>query len=378
VTEARRNWFGFVAMCVAMFMAILDIQVVASAMVVMGSALHVGTDALSWIQNAYLTAEIVSIPLTGWLTRTFGLRNFFIAATLGFTLASLGCALSSSFAMLITLRVLQGFFGGMLIPSVFSAVFLLLPKKDEVLATTVAGIAAMLAPTIGPFIGGYLAQRYSWHWIFLINILPGIASVLTVAIALGKEKIDWRELRQIDWPSIVLLSTSLACLELLLKEGPFHHWRGLEIEFFAAGTLLAGALAVNRCLTHAHPFVNLREFAKLRFTVGCAYNFVLGAGLYGSTYLLALFLGLVRGHSPFETGEILMVAGGTQLLTAALAAWAETRFDARLLILLGFGMLGLGLFINSYSTRQSDFDAFFWPQVLRGAAFMVCLLPATR
>ena len=378
MNAATRTWIGFAAMCVAMFMAILDIQVVASAMVVMGKALHIGNDQLSWIQNAYLTAEIVAIPLTGWLTRTLGLRNLFAAATLGFTLASLGCALSGGFTTLITLRVVQGFFGGMLIPSVFSAVFMLMPEKDRIRATTLAGVAAMLAPTLGPLIGGYLAERFSWHWIFLINILPGFASAVVVMLAIPHEKADWREIHHIDWIAIVLASLSLACLELLLKEGPLQHWWGPEVAGFAAVILIAGTIAVRRCLARARPFVNVRDFADPRFSIGSLFNFVLGVGLYGSVYLLALFLGLVRGHTPFETGEIMIVAGAVQLLTAAFAAWAAARFDVRLLTSLGFGLFGAGLILNAFSTVQTDSAGLFWPQVLRGAAVMFCLLPATR
>jgi DHA2 family multidrug resistance protein len=378
MTELGRNWVGFSAMCAAMFMAILDIQVVASALVDMGASLHIGNDSLSWIQNAYLTAEIVAIPLTGWLTRSFGLRRLFATATLGFSLASLGCALSGGLASLIALRVIQGFFGGMLIPSVFSAVFLLLPEKDRVRATTLAGIAAMLAPTLGPLIGGYLTSRYSWHWIFLINVLPGLLIAAVVAGVLPREKATWAELRGLDWPSILLVSVSLACLELLLKEGPFHHWRGLEIALLAIGFILAGLWAVNRSLKLVQPFLELRYFRDLRFSLGCIFSFVLGAGLYGSVYLLALFLGIVRGHTPFEIGEIMMVAGGAQLVFAIGAAWAETRVDARVLTALGFALFSAGLFMNGFTTAQSDFSALFWPQVLRGSAVMFCLLPATR
>jgi DHA2 family multidrug resistance protein len=378
MTALGRNWVGFSAMCAAMFMAILDIQVVASALVDMGASLHIGNDSLSWIQNAYLTAEIVAIPLTGWLTRSFGLRWLFATATLGFSLASLGCALSDGLVSLIALRVVQGFFGGMLIPSVFSAVFLLLPEKDRVRATTLAGIAAMLAPTLGPLIGGYLTSRFSWHWIFLINVLPGLLVVVVVAAVLPRERISWPGLRGLDWLSIFLVSASLACLELLLKEGPFHHWRGLEVAILAIGSVLAGIWAVNRSLKRAHPFVELHHFKDLRFSLGCIFSFVLGAGLYGSVYLLALFLGIVRGHTPFEIGEIMMVAGGAQLVFATGAAWAETRVDARVLTALGFALFAAGLFMNGFSTAQSDFSELFWPQVLRGAAVMFCLLPATR
>jgi DHA2 family multidrug resistance protein len=378
MTETQRNWLGFSAMCVAMFMAILDIQVVASALVAMRSALRIGNDELSWIQNAYLTAEIVAIPLTGWLTRGLGLPRLFVIATLGFTLASIGCAACHSLAPLLAFRVVQGFFGGMLIPSVFSAVFLLLPKEHRVRATALAGVAAMLAPTLGPLIGGFLTERYSWHWIFLINVLPGIIVAAIIMCTLRREKSDLGELRRIDWLSILLASGSLACLELLLKRGPFDHWRGLEVVFFAAAAALTGVIAVYRCLAHRHPFVDLRHFRDLQFSFGCTFSFVLGAGLYGSVYLLALFLGIVRGHTPFEIGTIMMVAGGTQLLVATVAAWAETRIDARLLTALGFALFGAGLYLNAASTAQSDFHDLLWPQVLRGAAVMFCLLPATR
>lgn len=378
MTDTRRAWIGFAAMCVAMFLAILDIQVVASALVAMGAALHIGPDELSWIQNAYLTSEIVAIPLTGWLTHALGLRRLYVGAVLGFTLASLGCAACGSLAPLLAMRVIQGLFGGMLIPAVFSAVFLLLPEKDRVRATTLAGVAAMLAPTLGPLIGGFLAERYSWHWIFLINFVPGIAVAVVVARLLHREEADWGELRHVDWPSVVLTSLSLAALELLLKNGPPRHWRGAEVFVLAAAMVVAGALAVRRCLNRTHPFLHLRLFADRQFSLGCVFSFVLGAGLYGSVYLLALFLGLVRGHTPFEIGEIMMVAGATQLIVAGGAAWAETRFDARLLTALGFGLFGAGLLLNGFSTEASDFRALFWPQLLRGAGVMFCLLPATR
>jgi DHA2 family multidrug resistance protein len=201
---------------------------------------------------------------------------------------------------------------------------------------------------------------------------------VVVMLAIPHEKADWREIHHIDWIAIVLASLSLACLELLLKEGPLQHWWGPEVAGFAAVILIAGTIAVRRCLARARPFVNVRDFADPRFSIGSLFNFVLGVGLYGSVYLLALFLGLVRGHTPFETGEIMIVAGAVQLLTAAFAAWAAARFDVRLLTSLGFGLFGAGLILNAFSTVQTDSAGLFWPQVLRGAAVMFCLLPATR
>src|SRR5689334_13883450 len=221
-----RNWIGFVAMCVGMFMAILDIQVVVSSLTSIQEALHIPGKQLSWIQTGYLIAEVIAIPMTGWLTRALSLRWMYAAATLGFTLASIGCAASSSADMLIALRVLQGLTGGMLIPAVFTSAFVLLPEKDRVLATTVAGLLAMFAPTIGPTVGGYISQTYSWHWIFLINVVPGI---LVTATAIGFVRLgepNWKELRIIDYSTVVLAAIALGTFELVLKKGPENDWHG--------------------------------------------------------------------------------------------------------------------------------------------------------
>jgi MFS transporter, DHA2 family, multidrug resistance protein len=152
------TWSGFVLMCLGMFMAILDIQVVATSLPTIQDAFAISRDAMSWIQTAYLIAEIIAIPLTGWLTRALTLRWLFVIAISLFTLASVGCAFSGSFAMLVSFRVLQGFAGGTLIPVVFSAVFLLFPIRLHPIAATMAGVIAVLAPTIGPVVGGWITE----------------------------------------------------------------------------------------------------------------------------------------------------------------------------------------------------------------------------
>ena len=371
-------WLGFAAMCVGMFMAVLDVQVVASSLTAIQAALHIPLGRLGWIQTAYLMAEVVAIPLTGILTRALSLRILFAAATLGFVLASVACAVSPGFDILIAARVVQGFFGGMLIPSVFTAVFVLIPERHHILATTLAGVAALLAPTLGPLLGGWLTETQSWHWIFLINILPGLIVALVVMLTLKTECADMGVLKRLDGLTLLLFAVFLAGLQWLLNEGPHYHWQGAYIWSLIAICVVTLVWGIHRALSVAHPFVHLKRFRNRGFALGCALSFVLGVGLYGSVYLLSLFLGLVRGHTPMVIGEILMVSGGAQLLMSPIAAWAETKANAKLLTLFGFALFGLGLIANGFATRTSDFDQLFWPQVMRGLAMMFCLLPPTR
>jgi DHA2 family multidrug resistance protein len=164
----------------------------------------------------------------------------------------------------------------------------------------------------------------------------------------------------------------------VLNLGTRHDWQGGLVLSLSALCAICGALAVWRALNHASPFIDIRRFRKLSFSVGCGFSFVLGFGLYGSIYLLALFLGLVRGHSPLLIGEIMIVTGISRLLMAPVAALLEVRVNPRLLTAFGFGLFGIGVFVNGFSGAATDFSGLFWPQVLRGAAMMLCLLPATR
>ena len=371
-------WTGFAAMCLGMFMAILDIQVVATSLPNIQAALVIAPERMSWIQTAYLIAEVIAIPLTGWLTRVLGMRGLFVAAVSVFTVASLGCATSEGFGALVAWRVVQGFAGGTLIPAVFSAVFLLFPTRGQALATTIAGVIAVLAPTLGPVVGGWITETFSWHWLFLINVVPGVAAALAGAGTLPRQRIDRDHVRTLDWQSLVLMALALGTLEIALKEAPTRGWAsplvlGLFMVFASAAVVFA-----QRTLRRRRPVVELRALADRDFAIGCWLSFMLGVGLYGSVYLMPVFLGFVRHHGPLGIGEIMLVTGIMQLLTAPLAVALERRIDARWLTAAGFALFAVGLGMSCFQTWETDFDQMFWPQVVRGSAIMLCLLPPTR
>ncbi|WP_336962812.1 DHA2 family efflux MFS transporter permease subunit [Sphingobium aquiterrae] len=373
-----RIWIGFVIMCIGMFMAILDIQIVATSLPTIQHALGIAPDQMLWVQTAYLTAEIVAIPLTGYLTGLFGMRRLFVLAVTVFTVASAGCAQSQDFAALIGWRIVQGFAGGTLIPAVFSAVFLLFPPRLQGIATTIAGVAAVLAPTVGPIVGGWITQTWSWHWLFRINIVPGLLAAFGAAAMLRGGPSDQRQARAFDPAALVALALALSALEIGLKDAPVLGWDAPRVLTLLAVFALGSAFFVVKTLRSAWPLVEITCFADRNFTIGCVLSFVLGIGLYGSTYLMPFFLGLVRGHGALRIGEIMLATGIAQLLAAPFAVFLERRLDARLLTFAGFGLFALGLLLSTRQTQATDAADMMLPQIVRGAAIMFCLLPPTR
>ncbi len=373
-----RTAAGFAMMCLGMFMAILDVQVVATSIPTIEHALNVPADRISWIQTAYLIAEVIAIPLTGILTRMLSMRWLFVGALTIFTASSAGCAASTGFDALIAWRIVQGLSGGTLIPSVFSAVFLLFPERRQAAATTVAGVLAVLAPTVGPVVGGWITQTYSWHWLFLINVAPGIVASLSAIALLPRERPHWGAARTLDGLALLLMAAALAALEIGLKEAPHRGWLSPLIGGLWAVVLVAGAGFIGKTLRARHPLVRLTEFRVRRFAVGCAMSFVLGVGLFGSTYLMPVFLGAVRGYGALDIGKVMLATGCAQLASAPVAVALERRVGARALSAFGFALFALGLGTSAFETTATGFHEMLWPQVVRGAAIMFCILPPTR
>ena len=365
-------------MCLGMFMAILDVQVVATSIPTIQAALGVPADQMSWIQTAYLIAEVVAIPLTGFLTRLLTLRWLFVGAVSLFTFASLGCAASESFPTLILWRVVQGFSGGTLIPAVFSAVFLMFPVRRQGLATTIAGVLAVLAPTVGPIVGGWITQTYSWHWLFLINALPGVVAAMVASRFLPVAKPNIAEARSLDLTALILMAIALASLVIALKQAPAHGWVSTTVPGLLAGSALAFAGFVRRSLGGQNPVVNLRILRDPDFALGCLLSFILGIGLFGSVYMMPVFLAQAHGYGALRIGQIMLVTGLAQLMTAPLAVAIEERSSPWLLSLCGFGLFALGLGLSAFQTPTTDFYQMLWPQIIRGVAIMFCLLPPTR
>ena len=365
-------------MCLGLFMAILDIQIVASALPRIAKALDTPLDQLSWVQTAYLIMEVIAIAMSGRLARAMSTRRLFAAATFAFSATSLGCALSHHFVELIVWRSLQGFAAGTVIPSVFACGYKMFPKRLHHRAVLVAGVVAMLAPSIGPFLGGFIAEKLAWNWLFFINVPIGIVSGVIVWVVVRVDHADMTAWRTIDLPAFGALTVSLGSLQTLLKLAPADHWATGRDYALIALVLGGGAFFVSRCARGRDPLVDLSPLRDRSFAAACAFNFALGAGLFGSLYVLPLFLGFVRFHSPLEIGTIMTVMGVSQLVAAPLAAFADRRLPPQVVTFIGFTVFGAGALANAFQTPQTDFQQLLVPQILRGAGLLFCILPITN
>jgi MFS transporter, DHA2 family, multidrug resistance protein len=377
-SPSTATWLGFIAMCVGMFMAILDVQIVATSLPTIQGALAISPESMSWIQTSYLIAEAITIPLTGFLTRALSLRGFFSLAVTIFVGASVGCATSTDFSGLIAWRTVQGCAGGTLIPAVFTSVFVLFPGRSQAPATAFAGMLAVLAPTVGPIVGGWITSTFSWQWLFLVNVGPGLVASVATASLLPKENVNLSFLRTFDFLSLLLLAAALTALEIGLKDAPGRGWMSTDVLGLLALSLISGAAFTCRTAARSSPIVNLTELASRNFVLGSALSFILGIGLYGSVYLIPVFLAYVRGYTALEIGGTMLVTGAAQLASAPFAVWLEKRVSARVLAGFGFATLCVGLAMSTHDTPRTDFADMVQPQVVRGFALMFCLLPTTR
>jgi DHA2 family multidrug resistance protein len=367
---------AFMAMVFGMFMAILDIQIVSASLSEIQAGLSASADEVAWVQTSYLIAEVIMIPLSGFLSRAFSTRYLFTISAAGFTAMSFMCATASSLEEMIVWRALQGFIGGGMIPTVFASSFIIFPRDKQPLIAPIIGLVATLAPTIGPTIGGYLTDMFSWHWLFLVNIIPGILVTTAAWFLIDFDEPDLSLLENFDWFGLIGMAAMLGALEYLLEEGPAKDWFSDDrIVITAVVSGMGAILFFWRVTTAKQPIVDLGAFADRNFWTGSLLSFVMGIGLYGLTYLYPVYLARVRGYSALQIGETMFVTGIAMFVSAPIVGKLVTKMDPRVMIALGFSGFALGTWQASFITRDWDFWELLIPQILRGSSLMFCMVP---
>jgi len=367
----------FGVMAFGQFMALIDIQIVAASLNDVQAGLSAGPDEISWVQTGYLMAELVMIPFAAFLAQALSTRWLFALSAGLFTAASALCGMAWDIQSMTLFRVIQGFVGGAMVPTVFATGYALFSGKQRAMIPAILGMVSVLAPTLGPTVGGWLTDAVGWRSIFYVNIIPGIVVTALAALVIKVDRPNLKMLGRIDYAHLASLAVFLGGLEYVLEEGPKRDWFGDPlIQGVAWVSLVAFALFLERSFASKGPIVKLTPFRRPTFAFACGFNLVIGFGLYSSTYLIPVFLGRVRGYDSLQIGTTVFVAGLAQIASTAIAARASQTVDPRLVVVVGLSLFAASLWMASSLTPEWGFAAFLGPQLLRGFAIMLCIVPS--
>lgn len=372
-------WLGFGAMVVGQFMAFLDIQIVASSLQQIQAGVSASADEISWIQTAYIIPEVVMIPLSAYLSRLWGTRPVFMVSCAGFVGASVLTGLSTSIEMMIVTRALQGFVGGAMIPTVFAVAFTAFPGNRRIMASTLVGMIVTLAPTIGPSLGGWITENLDWRWLFFVNVIPG-AAVLALVWRYGDfDKGDRSLAKGFDWFGLATMAVFLMSMTYVLEEGASENWfRDDRIVVLTVTALVTGAAFIWRSLAHHNPIIEFRAFSDRNFLAGTIFTFVMGMNMFGSTFLLPLFLGRVGGMSAGDIGITMGVGGAALFFAGPLIGRLVSIFDPRMLMLLGMALSAWGVWLAHALTPEWGFAEFAVMQVVRAFGMMTAMVASQQ
>lgn len=373
---SAKTWIAVVGATLGAFMAVLNIQIVNASLADIQGAIGAGIDDGGWISTSYLIAEIVVIPLSGWLAQVFSVRIYLLTNAVLFLLLSMACAFAKDLPQMIVLRAVQGFTGGVLIPMAFTLIITLLPKAKQPVGLALFALSATFAPAIGPTIGGYLTENWGWQFIFYVNLVPGAIMIGMLWFSLESKPMKLSLLGQGDWPGIITMAIGLSALQTVLEEGNKDDWFGspfiVKLSVIAA-VALSAFLWIE--LTAKKPLLNLRLLFRRNFGFGILANFLLGVALYGSVYVLPVYLSRIQGYNSEQIGMVLAWTGLPQLVLIPLVPRLMKRIDPRIMIGIGFALFAASNFMNIYMTNDYASDQLFWPNVVRAVGQALAFAP---
>ncbi|SDS94863.1 MDR family MFS transporter [Bradyrhizobium canariense] len=373
---SAKTWVAVFGATLGAFMAVLNIQIVNASLADIQGAIGAGIDDGGWISTSYLIAEIIVIPLSGWLAQVFSIRIYLLTNAILFLVFSAACALAQDLPQMIVLRAIQGFTGGVLIPMAFTLIITLLPKAKQSVGLALFAVSATFAPAIGPTIGGYLTENWGWQYIFYVNLAPGALMVGMLWFSLESKPMKLSLLREGDWQGIVTMAIGLAALQTVLEEGNKDDWFGSPfIVRLSVIAVIALALFFWIELTSKKPLLNLRLLARRNFGFGVLANFLMGVALYGSVFILPQYLSRIQGYNSEQIGMVLAWTGLPQLVLIPLVPRLMRRFDPRLVIGIGFALFAASNFMNIYMTTDYGSDQLFWPNVVRAVGQALAFAP---
>ena len=343
-----RDWIAIYCAILGAFLAMMDIQITNSSLKDIQGALSATLEEGSWISTSYLVAEIIMIPLTAWLTQLLSVRRLALTVTYGFMLASVLCSLAWNLESMIVFRALQGFTGGALIPLAFTQSYMKVPDRLRPRTMALFALTATFAPAIGPTLGGWLTENLGWEYIFYINLPPALLMIAGLMYSLDKQAPHWELLKQTDYAGIVCMAIGLGCLQVFLEEGYRKDW--LESTFIVTlGCIafIALGLFVILQFSREHPLINLRILGERNFALGSLSVFFIGMAIYGTVFILTLYLAQIHSYNPLQIGQVMIWTGLPQLLVIPLVPLLLRKIDPRWMCACGLTLIAFSTFANT-------------------------------
>ncbi|AHL74964.1 DSBA oxidoreductase [Stutzerimonas stutzeri] len=363
---SRRDWIAVMSAMLGAFMAVLDIQITNSSLKDIQGALSATLEEGSWISTSYLVAEIIMIPLTAWLVQLLSARRLAVWVSVGFLFSSLLCSFAWNLESMIVFRAMQGFTGGALIPLAFTLTLIKLPEHHRAKGMALFAITATFAPSIGPTLGGWLTESWGWEYIFYINIPPGLLMIAGLLYGLEKKPPHWELLKSTDYAGIVTLAMGLGCLQVFLEEGHRKDWlESTLIVQLGSVALISLILFVILQLSRTNPLINLGILRERNFGLTSIASLGMGLGLYGSIYLLPLYLAQIQNYNALQIGQVIMWMGIPQLFLIPLVPKLMKIIAPKLLCAAGFALFGLSSFASGALNPDFAGDQFHPIQIIR-------------
>lgn len=371
-----KTWVAVVGAALGAFLAILNIQIVGSSLADIQGAIGAGVDEGGWITTAYLVAEIIVIPISGWLARVFSMRTYLLTNIVCFVLLSVACAFATDLGQMIVVRAFQGFAGGVLIPLSFSIIMTKLPASKHPIGLSIYSVSAIFAPAIGPVIGGYLNEEYGWQSIFFVNLVPGAIMFAMLWFSLDREPMQLGLLRKGDWWGIATIAVGLGSLETVLEEGNKDDWFGSPfIVRLSVIAVLSLAAFVIIQLRRTEPLLQLRLLARRNFGLGTFANFFFGLSMYGWIYLVPIYLARLQGYNAEQIGTVLIWIGLPQLVILPLMPRVMKLVEPRRLIVIGFVLFIVGSMLATAFSNDFAGPQFFHANFTRAIAIAMVMTP---
>ena len=346
-------WAIALTVMLATFMEVLDTSIANVALPHIAGNLSAGVDESTWVLTSYLVSNAIVLPLTGWFSTLFGRKRFYMGCVVIFTVSSLLCGLAPNLGLLVFFRILQGAGGGGLQPVSQAILVESFPKSKQGMAMAIYGMGVVLAPIIGPTLGGWLTDSYTWRWIFFINIPVGVLSILLTTLLISDPpylvRKSFKQGLRIDFIGLGLLAVGLGFLQVVLDKGQRDDWFGSDfIIWCSVVTVVALVAAIIWELSQKDPVIELHLFKDRNFTVAAFTMFMLGVVLYGSTVLLPIFLQTLMGYTAELSGWVLSPGGFLVLLTLPVVGRLLTKVEARWLVAVGLSIMAFGLYQMSH------------------------------